>query len=414
MKEREEILKAYSRRVSNILHSFVDEDIQKAKRAEIGEVREHGGVKYKKVAEGKWLPVTDGKRDPKQEDQPTDKTSKQDEGSKSSTASKEGDSTLSPEQQTQYDQAKDTVSKNIKFLNSEGPLSTIAKKIVNDGIRSMMTALGVSKETAKSTDYIETIPGLSSEAHYEGTLKQLVEGLGKQFQKKNDDAIKNVISPQPTEPRKDMSAIKSDLKGALQERFSDPESTEAHDKVNNLIAEAAASAGMDYDEAKSYPWTQDEVFGGGSNTNVGKAMAALDEYLQEIKDERAKQPGSKANPHKIWNGIAMESDGAGNLKAKFSDMGMSKETIKDGDYVTWTLRSRGFGGDEVVHSRVKINPDGTFSHEDRASISDMKKESKKLFAQIKEAKASGDTEKHAKLTEQRNNLRTDLKDRGHK
>lgn len=286
MKERDEILKAHADRTANIFHSINGDEIQKGKKGQIGEIREHGGVKYKKVDEGKWVPVHDGnKAGAKQEDQSDEKVSKQEGASRTSGVDQKGDSTLSPEQTIQYDQAKDAVSKNIKFLNSEGPLSTIAKKIMNDGIRSMMTALGVSKETANSTDYVETIPGLSNEAHYESTLKQLVEGLGKQFQKKNDAAIKNAINPQPTEPRKDMSAIKSDLKSALQERFSDPESTEAHDKVNNLIAEAAASAGMDYDEAKSYPWTQDDVFGGGSNSSVDRAMSALDEYITEIKQE---------------------------------------------------------------------------------------------------------------------------------
>lgn len=39
---------------SNISRGFVETDLEKARKAAIGEVRVHGGKKVKKVAEGKW------------------------------------------------------------------------------------------------------------------------------------------------------------------------------------------------------------------------------------------------------------------------------------------------------------------------------------------------------------------------
>ena len=63
MKNRDDILKARQDRLDHISNSFSNQnELEKGKPAQIGEIREHGGKKMKKTPQG-WVPAGDGKKD---------------------------------------------------------------------------------------------------------------------------------------------------------------------------------------------------------------------------------------------------------------------------------------------------------------------------------------------------------------
>jgi hypothetical protein len=324
MKNRDEILKAQQDRMNHMVGSFIEnrtivdvdvaldvdndnyiakaiearrlgiasnfnDSVEKGKKGTIGEIREHGGVRYKKIDEGKWVPVTEGKQSKGQEDSSDKSKEPKDDKGPSSEGKSNTTVEMNDAQQMHFDSSINAVKVNASYLTQEGPLGNFARKAVNKSVQSFVMSMGMPAKDAVQINFVEKIPALTDPATAEEMLSKIAEGLGKKIQAQNDAGVDEIVNGKAnkpkTEPRKDLNAIKNDLKSALKQRFDDPESEQVHDKVNNLIAEAAASAGMPYEDAKQYPWTEDSAFGGGDNKDVNQAMRALDEYLSEIKTD---------------------------------------------------------------------------------------------------------------------------------
>tara|TARA_R100000734_G_C3317348_1_gene110410 strand:- start:8 stop:643 length:636 start_codon:yes stop_codon:yes gene_type:complete len=66
MKTRDELIKAQHDRINNIVDSFNNPELKKAKEMPIGSVAMHGGQKMKKVGPKKWEPVKDENKDKKE------------------------------------------------------------------------------------------------------------------------------------------------------------------------------------------------------------------------------------------------------------------------------------------------------------------------------------------------------------
>ena len=220
MKNRDELLKAQQDRMNHLSGSFSNSDeLYKGKKADIGEVREHGGKKYKKMGEGKWVPVTDGKS-AKKEDDPKGNKPKKEEGRSSSKESTPEDQESPGEEAAPDPNSPEERAKVSATRDTETPVGKHINSVVERGLKEYDSAVRLEKESEGSP--------ASSLSYY---INSKIEGFDTDMK-----LIKDVKSPVDVETNK--SELKEQIHqmlGAKRDYYDENNATTSDTLLYNKV-----------------------------------------------------------------------------------------------------------------------------------------------------------------------------------